>query len=185
MFEHYCELAAWNQRLSMVGSTTWGEAVERHFGESLLAVPWIPPGSVRVVDIGSGGGFPGLPILAARPGLEVTLVESRQRKWAFLRAAARRASLPARCLNVRVSATLPEEFPADFDVIIARAVRLGLDEWDALFAAASRKAFALVWAGAVDPDLPAGLEVVDTLPIQGSQERRIVKICNNRDGSRV
>src|SRR5947209_4043348 len=98
---HYLELARWNRTLSLIGPGTAGEIVERHYGESLAALPLVPEEG-ELVDLGSGAGFPGLVIAAARPRLAVTLVEARERKWAFLQAAARRAALPCRCLNARV-----------------------------------------------------------------------------------
>ena len=66
----------------------------------------------RLLDLGSGAGFPGIVLAAARPDLEVTLLEARERKWAFLAAACRRAGLACRCLNARVSAN-PADLPAE------------------------------------------------------------------------
>src|SRR5262245_62172854 len=104
---HYQELSLWNRRMSLIGPGTAREIVARHYGESLAALPLLPADSRVGLDLGSGAGFPGLVLAAARPGLEVTLVEAREKKWAFLLAAIRRASLPCTALNVRVGSPLP------------------------------------------------------------------------------
>src|SRR5438132_9440850 len=83
LFAHYEELRRWAPRLALVGPGTAREVVARHFGESLAAVPHLPAAAGRLVDVGSGAGFPGLVLAAARPSWTVTLVEARERKWAF------------------------------------------------------------------------------------------------------
>jgi 16S rRNA (guanine527-N7)-methyltransferase len=77
----------------------------------------LPPGPLRVVDIGSGAGFPGIPVAIYRPELRVDLVESHQRKAVFLREAARILS------NVCVLPRRAEEVTASYDWTISRAVR--------------------------------------------------------------
>src|SRR3954454_20307279 len=99
---HYKELALWNRRMSLIGPGTANQILARHYGESLAALPLLPADARRGLDLGSGAGFPGVVLAAARPGLEMTLVEARERKWAFLSAAARKAALPCRCLDVRM-----------------------------------------------------------------------------------
>ena len=114
---HYRELALWNRRTNLIGPGTAGEILARHYGESLAALPLVPETARCGLDLGSGAGFPGLVLAAARPGLEMTLVEARGRKWAFLSAAARRAALPCRCLDVRVQIPLPAGLPESIDVL--------------------------------------------------------------------
>jgi 16S rRNA (guanine527-N7)-methyltransferase len=70
----------------------------------------------RISDVGSGAGFPGLPVAVVRPDLAVTLVESHQRKAVFLREASRDLS------NVRVLAVRAEDVHESFDWLISRAV---------------------------------------------------------------
>src|SRR4051795_3521876 len=70
---HYRELALWNRRMSLVGPGTAGEILARHYGESLAALPLLPVDARRGLDLGSGAGFPGVVLAAARPGLEMTL----------------------------------------------------------------------------------------------------------------
>lgn len=83
--EHYRLLLAWNQRLNLTTITDYEEVQVKHFLDSLTVVPALPPGVQRVADVGTGAGFPGLPVKIARPELEVVLVESAAKKTAFLR----------------------------------------------------------------------------------------------------
>src|ERR1044072_5416860 len=116
---HYEELRRWSARLSLIGPGTVAEVMERHFGESLAALPHLPEPAASLVDLGSGAGFPGLVLAAARPGWEVTLVEAQERKWAFLQAAARRAALSCRWLNARVAGLLAPGFPDAYGGVTA------------------------------------------------------------------
>lgn len=171
---HYRELSAWNQRLSLIGPGTLGEVLERHYGESLAALPLVPNGAG--LDIGSGAGFPGLVLAAARPGLAMTLIEAREKKWAFLSAAARKASLPCQCLNVRVSVPLPAGVPASLDLVTARALKLDRDVLGALAERLSPDGRVLLWLGEEDPELPASLAPGRSVKIPGSQRRRILEL---------
>ncbi|MCP4660539.1 MAG: hypothetical protein GY856_34500, partial [bacterium] len=157
------------------------DLLARHYGESLAALPWIRPGDRRLVDIGSGGGFPGLVIAAACPALagcalRVTLVESKERKWAFLRAVIRRSGLSCDCLNARVGHPLPGEFPHEIDVVTCRALMVSPGLLETLCDNSPRVRF-LFWLGESTPRLPAGLEVSRELPLAGSRHRRILEVC--------
>ncbi len=107
------------QNLTTIGDPI--EAVERHLLDSLcaLVLPEIAT-AARIVDIGSGAGFPGLALAAARPEVQVTLVESERRKADWLRRASEDRS------NVRVVADRSESFARQeretYDVVTARAV---------------------------------------------------------------
>jgi 16S rRNA (guanine527-N7)-methyltransferase len=173
---HYQELRRWSPSLSLVGPAAAEDVVERHYADSLEGVPLIPTEARTLVDLGSGAGFPGLVLAAVLPRLEVTLVEPRERRWAFLRAAARRAALPCRCLDARVESPLPPGFPERFDVVTVRALKLPPDVLRALGERLSGDGRILVWAGEADPELPPGLVVGRVRPIAGSLRRRIVEL---------
>jgi 16S rRNA (guanine527-N7)-methyltransferase len=123
-------LLKWNARTNLTAIRDPEEIVRRHFGESLFAASHLPlekPGSsipaseaITLLDIGSGAGFPGLPIALLRPGVQVTLAESQNKKAAFLREAVRTLNLP----NVEVWAARAETLPANrqFRVVTLRAV---------------------------------------------------------------
>ena len=129
-------LLRWNARINLTAVRDPEEIVTRHFGESLFAarhlfpkvypVPSVSPvvkafGSSgnRVADLGSGAGFPGIPIKLWSPQVSLTLIESTQKKSTFLREVARALTLTdINIQNVRAE-TLP---PATFDVVTLRAV---------------------------------------------------------------
>ena len=105
---HFELLQRWNQRINLTGLQETAEIVERHFGESLFTGMHIPCDAQSLVDVGSGAGFPGLPIAVLRPNLTVALVESVAKKAAFLREACRRID-NAYVYHGRFD-TLPEAF---------------------------------------------------------------------------
>lgn len=176
LLAHYQELARWSLRTNLIGPGTAGEILARHYGESLAALPLLPAEAGSGLDLGSGAGFPGLVLAAARPGLEMTLVEARQRKWAFLTTAARKASLPCRCLNVRVQIPLPAGLPESIDVITSRALRLDLETWSALARRLEAAGRVLLWVGERDPGLPPELAPCGSVPLAGSDRRRILAL---------
>jgi 16S rRNA (guanine527-N7)-methyltransferase len=115
---HYNLLILWNRTLNLTAIRDLPEVVERHYCESIFLAARLPAGPLRIVDVGSGAGFPGFPVAVYRPDCLVTLVESHQRKAVFLQEAAR--SLP----NVRVLARRAEQVEEDdeFDLAVSRAV---------------------------------------------------------------
>jgi 16S rRNA (guanine(527)-N(7))-methyltransferase RsmG len=176
LLAHYHELALWNRRTNLIGPGTSGEILARHYGESLAALPLLPADARRGLDLGSGAGFPGLVLAAVRPELEMTLVESRERKWAFLATAALKAALPCRCLDARVQVPLPAGLPESVDVITSRALRLDPETWRALASRLDANGRVLLWAGEHDPELPAELVSCGSLPLAGSEKRRILTL---------
>ncbi len=177
LFLHYDELRRWNRTLSLIGPGTLDQVLERHFAESMAALPLLAdlaPAS-QIVDVGSGAGFPGLVLAALLPQARVTLVEARERKWAFLSAVARRAALPCHCLNARVRRPLPEGVPASIDVLTARAIRLEGEPLEELLGRCSPAARLLLWVGREDPAMPAPWRVARRAHLAGSAERSIVE----------
>src|SRR5580658_10060097 len=113
---HYELLVRWNQSVNLTRITSLEEAVERHYCEALFLGAYLPAGALRVVDVGSGAGFPGFPVAILRPDCTVALVESHQRKAVFLREASRKVG------NVRVIAKRADDVEEEFDHLISRAV---------------------------------------------------------------
>jgi 16S rRNA (guanine527-N7)-methyltransferase len=102
--------------MNLVGSIDPG-ALQRHVSDSLAAAPLLPRGA-RAVDLGSGAGFPGIPLGIVRPDLDLTLVEIRERRVNFLRHVVRVLGLSCRVERRRI-----EEPPAEpFDYALLRAV---------------------------------------------------------------
>src|SRR5580658_922660 len=77
-------LLKWNRAVSLTTVTNPAEIVARHFGESIFATRLLPVDNCRLVDIGTGAGFPGLAIKTFYPRLDLILVESNKKKCAFL-----------------------------------------------------------------------------------------------------
>jgi 16S rRNA (guanine527-N7)-methyltransferase len=94
-------LASWNRRINLVSPRTLRDVWERHILDSAQLFPLIPPGAERLVDLGSGAGFPGL-VLAAMGVPEVHLIESDQRKAVFLREALRLTGVSATVHPTRI-----------------------------------------------------------------------------------
>ena len=114
---HYELLLRWNRKINLTRITELQDAVRMHYCESLYAAREIPADIKTVADIGSGAGFPGIPVAVFRPEISVTLVESDQRKAVFLREASRNLS------NVTVLAQRAEDLQGQFDMLVSRAVR--------------------------------------------------------------
>ena len=90
--DYYSLLTRWNDRLHLVAPCSPEEFAVRHVLESLGLLPHLPQ-NASVADVGSGGGLPIIPCLIARPDLNVTLIESSQKKVVFLREASNRLGL--------------------------------------------------------------------------------------------
>jgi 16S rRNA (guanine527-N7)-methyltransferase len=118
LYAHYALLERWNQRMNLTSLKPGPEMVTRHYCESLFFGSHIPEEreSVAVLDLGSGAGFPGVPIAVLRPNWRVKLVESNQRKAVFLRESSRHLS------NVSVIAQRMEELMERADWVVSRAV---------------------------------------------------------------
>ena len=110
-------LAKWNRVYNLTSLREESDWVSHHLLDSLSIVGILPPG--RLVDVGSGGGFPGLPIAISNPDREVVLLDSNSKKTAFLRQAVAETGLT----NVAVETRRVEAFKPErgFDVVVSRA----------------------------------------------------------------
>jgi len=124
--------------------------VSRHLLDALEALPLMPPPGarpLRLLDVGSGGGFPALPLLLARPDLQGVLVESVGKKARFLEAAVRNLGLTARVVNARFpdpAFELMKNSPRS-DLLTSRAVAGAGEIVRAARPAMARGAVALLW----------------------------------------
>ncbi len=117
-------LRKWQKTINLVAPATLPDVWSRHIADSLQLINHVPADAARWVDLGSGGGFPGLVVAAAlteRPGAEIHLVESDTRKSAFLREAARAAELPASVHAQRIEQVSQALAPGT-QVVSARAL---------------------------------------------------------------
>ena len=113
--EHFELLQKWNRRTNLTAVTDPREAARRHFGEAAFLHRELPA-MASAVDVGSGGGFPGMPFAVLRPETAVTLVDSKRKKASFLRMAARAHA------NVHVCACRIEDWGGQADWALIRAV---------------------------------------------------------------
>ncbi|MGE3469415.1 MAG: 16S rRNA (guanine(527)-N(7))-methyltransferase RsmG [Vicinamibacterales bacterium] len=135
---YFSELARWNRRLNLTALPLEGEgidqAIDRLIVEPVLASRLIPTSTRRLMDVGSGGGSPAIPIKLSRRDLDLTMVEVKVRKCAFLRQVIRRFELDETHVeNSRFEALLARpEMHESFDVVTVRAVRLEPSVWTGL-----------------------------------------------------
>ena len=114
-------LLKWNERISLTTVTDPDQILRFHFGESLFVRSILPVEKSRLADVGSGAGFPGIPLAMAAPNLTVYLIESNVKKFAFLSEVIRELHLT----NVIAKRTRMEDFESieiPLDFVTARAL---------------------------------------------------------------
>lgn len=116
------ELLRWNRRINLTAITDPAEGIEKHLVDSLTLLPFLEPGE-RLLDLGSGGGFPGLPLKIVRPDLEVVSVDAVGKKISFQRHVARHLNLSGfTALHCRAEdLPLRSECRQGFDLVVSRA----------------------------------------------------------------
>jgi 16S rRNA (guanine527-N7)-methyltransferase len=162
-------LLKWNARTNLTAIRDPEEIVRRHFGESLFAARHLDPatpgfGAGALLDVGSGAGFPGIPIALLRPDIQVTLAESQSKKSSFLREAIRTLNL----LNAEVWAARAETLPAgrQFRIVTLRAV----DNMEAALTVARSRV------------VPGGQLALLTTPPQAPEGGRSLPLPGSRSG---
>jgi 16S rRNA (guanine527-N7)-methyltransferase len=165
-------LVRWNERTNLTAVRSPEEMVRRHFGESLFAGKHLgDPLPETLLDLGSGAGFPGMPIALLHPAIQVTLAESQNKKATFLREVVR--TLGTR--NVEVWAGRAEAIPEDrtFHAVTLRAV----DNMDAAMEAAVPRAERQIVLLATDlPALPAGFALEERMAIPQSSNSFLFRL---------
>jgi 16S rRNA (guanine527-N7)-methyltransferase len=118
---HVDLLLRWNRSINLTSITDPAEVVEKHVIDSLALAPLVPAGTL--LDAGTGAGFPGLPLRIARPDLEVVLVDSVQKKVAFLKTVLAELRLPGvRAVAVRLQGHPAGEHLPRVHSAVSRAV---------------------------------------------------------------
>jgi 16S rRNA (guanine527-N7)-methyltransferase len=120
LLQYIALLDKWNRTHNLTAIRDPAQMVTHHLLDSLAVVPHLPKRSrLRVLDIGSGGGLPGIPLAIANRDWQVTLLDSNHKKAVFLRQAVIELGLA----NVQVFAERAQEFQPDalFDIVISRA----------------------------------------------------------------
>ena len=124
------EILRWSERTNLTGLPDAAAIVRLGFLDSLALVPLIAADPKRVIDLGSGAGFPAIPIAIARPDLHITLVEISRKKISFLRHIVRLLKLPRVEVQPGRIEALLDRFPmmaGSFDIGLARAVAPPID----------------------------------------------------------
>jgi len=162
---HATELLRWNRRVNLTRISAPVEVAVKHFLDSLAAAPLIGDGPT-VLDMGSGGGFPGLPIKVALPHVHVTLVDSVRKKVSFLKHVIRQGGLQGvEALQARI-----EDLACDaahrecYQVVISRALA-PLDQL-------ARLAVPLLAPGGSIIALKAGQAAAEICAVEKQQRRR-------------
>lgn len=123
LFETYREiLLLWNTRMNLISLQSELDLPVRHFIDSLTLLSCVPPGTGTVLDIGSGAGFPAIPIKIVRTDLHLTLLEASRKKSSFLKEVIRKLGLKGiAVLNCRLEELLKKDHKPSFDLIVSRA----------------------------------------------------------------
>lgn len=180
---HYSMLCRWNQRLNLTRITSPLEAARLHYAESLFGAEFIA-GERALLDIGSGAGFPAIPIAVARPDLQVTALETNQKKSVFLKEAKDDLGL----FNlVVVTGRLEELDWSGYDLLTSRALDRAEVVLRTVIGRLSARQRLMLYCG---PDLVAKLADkmnIEMHPIPHSETRLVAifakKIDYGADGS--
>ena len=164
-------LSAWNRRINLTAlplSPAPPHAVDRLIVEPLLAARFLPETAVWA-DLGSGGGSPAIPLKLARPRSTLTMVESRERKGAFLREAVRVLELAQTSV---LTLRMEESGLRQLDAVSIRAVRVD-SETRRLVSEMLRAGGTVLAFGSTTASWP-GFEIVDEVPGPSGSDRLIV-----------
>lgn len=157
---YYELLGRWNAKINLTAldlETVPDAAIDRLFIEPLLAARLLPPSPCAVMDVGSGGGSPAIPLKLAAPANALTMVESKTRKSAFLREAVRQLALDrTEVVTARVEELLARpELHEAIDLVTIRAVRLDVRQVMALQAFLKPGGDLFLFRGATGADTPS------------------------------
>lgn len=177
---YYELLARWNRKINLTSLEDPDEAIDRLLLEPVLAARHLSPAVVDLMDVGSGGGSPALPLaLALGPQIRLTMVEVKARKSAFLREAVRHLGLAdARVETSRYEELLSRpELYERFDVLSMRAVRVDPKILMTLQAFVKPGGSLLLFRGPTGTEIPAGvlhpLEWQATVPLVEALQSRL------------
>ncbi len=116
-------LAEWSQKMNLTAIKAPEEVLVKHFLDSLTVSTLLPTGPIKLIDVGTGAGFPGVPLAILRDDIDLTLLDSLNKRLIFLEAVCRETGVTANRVHARAedAAKLPN-FKAQFDIATARAV---------------------------------------------------------------
>ncbi len=124
-FDKYAELLVyWNERINLTAITDAKEIVYKHFVDSLILLKYVNiPTGAKLIDVGTGAGFPGVALLIARPDLDITLMDSTKKKLGVIEDILPNIGLSANVVHSRAEeAGKSADFREQYDFVTARAV---------------------------------------------------------------
>ena len=119
---YYDLLVDWNTRVNLTAITGLEDVANKHFVDSLAAEPYLKQGA-SVIDVGTGAGFPGVPLWIIRPDLKLTLLDGLNKRIVFLQTLCETLGLKADCVHMRAEdAGQSPKYREQFDAALTRAV---------------------------------------------------------------
>ena len=119
---YYRLLTEWNEKMNLTAITDPKGVAEKHFADSIAALPYLRPG-MRVMDVGTGAGFPGVPLLIMKPDIDLTLADSLLKRLSFLEILLRELDLKASLVHGRAEDLGQNRlYREQFDTVVSRAV---------------------------------------------------------------
>jgi 16S rRNA (guanine527-N7)-methyltransferase len=175
--EYMATLAQWNSKVSLTTHTDPVEVLRFHFGESFFAVSKLDISKGRLADIGTGAGFPGIPIRMVCPALELLLIESNLKKAAFLSEVLRKMEISGSSVIRKRMGEVAANEAKEIDFVTARALGNYEDllEWSRIHLSASGRV--ILWLGAAESAELSSLSGWiwdDPIKIPGSRSRFLV-----------
>ena len=116
-------LVEWNEKMNLTAITDPVGIAVKHFADSLTAAPLLPEGAFSLIDVGTGAGFPGVPLALYRPDCKLTLLDSLNKRLTFLETVCREVGLPVTLIHARAEeGGQNPDLRERYDVACARAV---------------------------------------------------------------
>lgn len=149
---YYDMLVEGNKVMNLTAVLEPEEAVDRHFLDCIApAAKGLLPEDVKIVDVGTGAGFPGLPLLIARPDIKITLVDALNKRLNFIRSVLDELGLEAEIVHMRAEDfSRKPEYREQYDLAVARAVASVSPLMEYLLPCVKRGGAAMCWKG---PDI--------------------------------
>ena len=182
-------LSRWNAKINLTSLKDPDEAIDRLFLEPILAARFVPAGADSLIDIGSGGGSPAVPMKVMLPRLRLVMVEAKARKSAFLREATRHLELDNTTVETaRVEELLPKvELHERFHVVSLRAVRVEARLMNTAQAFLAPGGHVFLFRGPTGPVEPSmivpPLEYRETVPLVEALQSRLTVLAKRAERS--
>jgi 16S rRNA (guanine527-N7)-methyltransferase len=183
---YYELLARWNRKINLTSIDNVDEAIDRLLLEPVAASRYVPAEARLLMDIGSGGGSPAIPLKLAIPRLSLTMVEAKARKSAFLREAVRQLGLAATQVeNARYEELLARpELHERHDLVTLRAVRTEARLLTSMQAFLAPGGVMLLFRGPSGPNAPSAmvppLEWTGTYPLLEILQSRLTVLTKRQ-----